>query len=751
MFTTRLYYHVKPLIPRWLRFAARRHFAQRIRRLRSDVWPINEFATQRPRGWLGWPDGKRFAFVLSHDVETQRGHDMARNLAELERQFGFRSSFNFVPEGDYALSSALRGWLLDQGFEVGIHDLHHDGKLYRDKKSFLAKAKRINHYLTEWNAVGFRSAFMLHNYSWLHALNVLYDSSSFDTDPFEPQPDGVKTIFPYWVPRSPSTDSLNYLSAEAGAATQDQPSTLNHPLGHSALKHPRTTLNQPRSGYVELPYTLAQDSTLFLTLREKTIAIWKRKLDWIADHGGMALLNVHPDYVRFDDAKITKYTYSCRLIIDLLDYVRKKYGDLVWYALPREVAEFATLYKPQLSRQPKRICMLAYTHYEADARVRRYAESLAERGDHVDVIALKRSARDVARIRIGGVNLFNLQLRAGKTERSRAAFLFPLVRFLAISGAWITLRHARQKYDVVHVHNLPDFLVFAAVYPKLTGAKVILDIHDMVPEFYGNKFGATNHSIAMSLLKVIERLSARMADHVIISNDLWLERFAARNAVRDKCSVIINNVDTRVFKPYQRTRNDGKRIILFPGGLQWHQGVDIALRAFKAVSKVLPNAEFHIYGDGIMKSALIDLAAELGFNGNVRFFSPVRVTEIAEIMANADLGVVPKRADSFGNEAYSTKIMEFMSQGVPTVISRTAIDSHYFTDREVRFCESGNVDAFAQAMIEILTDQNIRDGLVQNAREYVHSNHWGRKRHEYLNLVDCLITRDIPASSPAPS
>ena len=127
-------------------------------------------------------------------------------------------------------------------------------------------------------------------------------------------------------------DSINHLSAEAGEGKEDQPSTISHshPLNpqpsvrRSQVERRRINLlNQPRSGYVELPYTLAQDSTLFLTLREKTIAIWKRKLDWIADHGGMALLNVHPDYVRFD-AKITKYTYSCQLIIDLLDYVRKK-------------------------------------------------------------------------------------------------------------------------------------------------------------------------------------------------------------------------------------------------------------------------------------------------------------------------------------------------------------------------------------------------------------------------------------------
>ena len=285
---------------------------------------------------------------------------------------------------------------------------------------------------------------------------------------------------------------------------------------------------------------------------------------------------------------------------------------------------------------------------------------------------------------------------------------------------------------------MPDFLIFAALYPKLTGAKVILDIHDIVPEFYRNKFTGCGRWPIVPLLKLVERVCARMADRVIISNHLWLEKYAARTGAHRKCSVFINNVDTRTFKPHPRTRNDSKLIILFPGGLQWHQGIDIALRAFQRINKHLPNAEFHIYGDGIMKPAFIDLSAELGFNGNVRFFPPVRVTEIAGIMANADLGVVPKRADSFGNEAYSTKIMEFMAVRVPVVASRTKIDQFYFNDSVVRFFESGNVDAMANAMLEVLSDRNLQRNLVARASEYVMRNSWENRRTEYLQLADAL-------------
>jgi glycosyltransferase involved in cell wall biosynthesis len=140
-----------------------------------------------------------------------------------------------------------------------------------------------------------------------------------------------------------------------------------------------------------------------------------------------------------------------------------------------------------------------------------------------------------------------------------------------------------------------------------------------------------------------------------------------------------------------------------------------------------------------MKPSLIALASELGFDGRVKFFDPVRVKEIARVMANADLGVVPKRADSFGNEAYSTKIMEFMSLGVPVVVSSTRIDRFYFDDSVVRFFESGNVDALAVAMLEVLGDPELRERMVANASAYATRHSWELRKADYLNLVDELI------------
>lgn len=293
------YYSLKPYLPWRLRMAMRGAMAQRLRRQTVSTWPIDPAAARPPAGWPGWPEGKRFAFVLTHDVETSIGLDKCPQLLKTDREFGFRSCFNFIPEGDYSVPAAFRQELAQNGFETGVHDLRHDGKLYWTHQEFIKNAERINHYLKEWKAGGFRSGFMFHNLDWIHELELQYDSSTFDTDPFEPQPDGSRTIFPFWVPG---------------------------PRG---------------GGYVELPYTLPQDSTMFLLLQEPTVEIWKKKLDWIAEQGGMALLNVHPDYIDFTEGPTQRRLFPVALYREFLAYVQTRYVGKFWQPLPGEVATYA--------------------------------------------------------------------------------------------------------------------------------------------------------------------------------------------------------------------------------------------------------------------------------------------------------------------------------------------------------------------------------------------------------------------------
>jgi len=292
------YYYIKPFMPRRVQILIRGLVARQKRMKCRAIWPINPAAGDRPPGFKGWPDGKRFAVVLTHDVDTARGVARCEQLMALEREFGFRSAFYFVGR-DYHLPAELRERLVQQGFEVGLHGLEHNRKLYESASAFASQVAEINSFLKEWQAVGFRSPCVYHNFEWLHALDISYEASSFDTDPFEPQPDALGTIFPVHQTKVPGRE------------------------------------------YVELPYTLPQDFTLFVLFREKNNAIWKEKLRWIAAHGGMALLITHPDYMSFDGAPNFD-EYHPDLYRDLLTHLESEYRGEYWHVLPREMASFWT-------------------------------------------------------------------------------------------------------------------------------------------------------------------------------------------------------------------------------------------------------------------------------------------------------------------------------------------------------------------------------------------------------------------------
>lgn len=303
-----VYYNLRPLIPRSVQITLRRRIIDLIKLSSKDVWPIDKNAGTHPGGWKGWPKNKKFAVVLTHDVETEKGQANCLKLMKMEEDLGFRSSFGFVPKR-YSVKRELRDYLSFRGFEIVVHGLYHDGKLYQSREVFKGRSKKINQYIKEWNAIGFRSPSMHYNLKWIHDLNIEYDSSTFDTDPFEPDCKGMGTIFPFFVSKNSSDE-----------------------------------------GYVELPYTLPQDFTIFILMQEKNIDIWKQKLDWIAEKGGMALLTTHPDYMNFGDSERTIDEYPADYYREILEYINERYKDQCWRALPGDVADYFTKHVSNLEK-----------------------------------------------------------------------------------------------------------------------------------------------------------------------------------------------------------------------------------------------------------------------------------------------------------------------------------------------------------------------------------------------------------------
>jgi len=220
------------------------------------------------------------AVILTHDVETQKGFNYIPALIDLENKYNLKSCFNIVPY-KYRIDKRIIRIIEENNFEIGIHGFNHDGKLYMSEKIFNERAKYINEALHKYNAVGFRSPMVHRNLNWLQKLDITYDSSCFDYDPFQPFPGGTGMIWPFIAGK-----------------------------------------------IVELPYTIPQDHTLFYVLKVDNIDIWKNKIDWITKNNGMVLVLTHPDYLL--EKKNIKYYET------LLEYICSLKN--TWFCLPKEMS-----------------------------------------------------------------------------------------------------------------------------------------------------------------------------------------------------------------------------------------------------------------------------------------------------------------------------------------------------------------------------------------------------------------------------
>ena len=730
MLRNQIYYRLKPFIPKSVRFAVRRWFA--LRKLDSvrDVWPIAPGSERAPEGWRGWPEGKKFALVLTHDVEGLEGLRKCREVMNLEMDLGFRSSFNFIPEGTYRVQLELREELVRNGFEVGIHDLKHDGLLFDSHEEFSRRAGRINGYLGKWGAVGFRSGFMLNELEWFHGLDVLYDASTFDTDPFEPQPHGRNTIFPFFVPRHapPSSSGLN------GQINGYPPTTM--------LKR----------GFVELPYTLPQDHTLFLILREQSIDIWKRKIDWIAEHGGMALLDTHPDYMTMTGQSATRLDYPVGHYEELLRYVRQKFGDNYWHATAKQVAQWYSgtigSGEPRISGKAphsrplsgKKGAVVLHSYFPADPRPRREAEALVAAGMEIDLICLRQNPNEPSRESRGGINVRRVPLR--HKREGKLAYFIQYGCFILWSGLILSFRSIRKRYDLVHVHNMPDILVFSGLVPKCRGAKLILDLHDPMPELLMSIFDLPESHFAVRILKLLEKWSIRFADRVMTVNLRCKEIFSKRSCNPAKISVIMNAPDEKIFRfresPAAMDGETGRPFVLmFHGSIVERHGLDLAVQAVQLVMKTVPGVQLRIYGsptpflDSVMASCRKDQ-----LDGAVRYLGELNLEQIVKAIGECDLGLIPNRRSIFTQLNTPTRIFEYLACGKPVIAPRVPGISDYFSEEDLLFFELGDANDLARKIEHAFAHpEEVREIVGRGQKIYL-SHSWSSEEKAFVSIVE---------------
>jgi glycosyltransferase involved in cell wall biosynthesis len=235
-----------------------------------------------------------------------------------------------------------------------------------------------------------------------------------------------------------------------------------------------------------------------------------------------------------------------------------------------------------------------------------------------------------------------------------------------------------------------------------------------------------------------EKIATGFADHVIISNDLWKETLLSRSVQQAKCTTILNYPDEHIFCCTKMARDDDKFIFLYPGTLNLHQGLDLAVEALYRIKDKAPQVELHIYGEGPARPMLKEQVKALGLENQVHINAPVPLDDIPGVMACADVGIIPKRNNDFGGDAFSTKTLEFMRLGVPIIVARTRIDQHYFDESLVYFFEPSNIDDLAKAMMCMVENSQLRKQLAENALDFADQFSWNKRQKAYLDLVDSL-------------
>lgn len=410
----------------------------------------------------------------------------------------------------------------------------------------------------------------------------------------------------------------------------------------------------------------------------------------------------------------------------------------------------------------KTVCILVQNQYDFDIRVRRKAESLVAAGYEVDVIALRGAGAVPKSYRLNGVNVLTVGLSKNRGSLLRYAAEYAIFFLFA---AWkVSSRMRTRHYAIVDVNNLPDFLVFAAAWAKLCGAKVLFDMHEITPEFYQSKYAVPETARLIRSLKFIESLSIRFADHVVTINAPICRLLQTRGLDPARTTIVMNAGDESLFagNPTAPAAAPAKKrgfVMMYHGTLTRIYGLDLAIEALASIQDQVPDAEFWILGSGPQKEELQALALRLGLGTRVKFLGTVRPDEISAWLALADIGVLPTRRDVFLDLSFSNKLSEYIIMRKAVLCANLRAIRSYFSDEALQYFEANRSDDLAKQLLRLYNEPHLRRSLVTHAAAEYYPIRWEVMRDRYLGAIASLLsdaprskgvsTCDVPAQTSA--
>jgi glycosyltransferase involved in cell wall biosynthesis len=404
-------------------------------------------------------------------------------------------------------------------------------------------------------------------------------------------------------------------------------------------------------------------------------------------------------------------------------------------SLPRQSRRRTS--KDHRERAPKRACFLYYQHF--NALLYREAKAVQEQGFEVDIIALRPSGENRLFYKYEDMNVFGIQERSA-AEKNFALYLFQLFLFYMKATLLLAVLAPERRYRLVHVTAPPDVMVFAAIFPKLFGARIILDIHDIGPELFMRKMNVAEDRLVIRLIKFLERVSVRFSDHVITVTDFWKDRLIARSVKPSKITMLLNVPDSELFRPTPAPVARTSFNLFYHGSVEEHFGIDTLLFAMPKIKAHIPHVHLHLYcgKKGRTYADCERIAKELNLGSYVKFHSGVPFQDLPRTLSNADMGIVPTKDSVFSNEAVSMKALEYISMGIPIVISRTRAHDFYYDSSMVKFFEPRDSEQLAAAVIELYNSREQREQQVRNALAFLKQHGWNKSRQTYAAIVETL-------------
>lgn len=393
----------------------------------------------------------------------------------------------------------------------------------------------------------------------------------------------------------------------------------------------------------------------------------------------------------------------------------------------------------------RRHCMVVHAYYPlGETRVERQALALMDQGIEVDVYCLKEPG-GAAREIIEGINVYRLPVRR---HRGSGVFiqLIEYLTFFVLALILLTKEHIRNKYNVVQVHNLPDFLVFVAILPKLTKGEVILDLHDLMPEFYAERFEMSMDSLPVRLVSWQEKVSCRFADHIICVTEIWKQTLVRRGYSPEKITVVMNVADDQVFIKDQvmNIPDEGRFKLIYHGVMGYRNGLDLVINAINNVKDVAPNIQLVLHGNGEYLPTLEKMVGQLGLHDHVTISTDFVVTEELVVMIKeANVGIAPYRDGIFTGGILPTKMMEYAALGIPVIAARTPSIDAYFDETMVAFFAPEDVEGLANCILSLYNDRERLTQMSLGIQKFNQQHNWSKEKETYLSLVKKLGSTDF--------